>query len=131
MGKTAKKTLRRGYGYVLVLVLAYAWLGASMGAGVIALLSGMLMIYSLFVAPVWCCAENRDGGYCRDNAYGVLMGCYRRQHKWQKLHMAVRYQYWGRLCRRVLSGVGGQAASLSAVAGTVSATVALGTFVFK
>ncbi|MDN3023526.1 hypothetical protein [Streptomyces sp. S.PB5] len=33
---------------------------------------------------------NRDGRtYCRNNAYGVLMGCRNRQHRWQKIKMIV------------------------------------------
>jgi hypothetical protein len=48
----------------------------------------------------------------------------RKLHKWQKVKMAVKQQYWGKLGRRVFRSVGGQAATFSALAGMLSATVA-------
>jgi hypothetical protein len=43
----------------------------------------------LFAAPVWCGAENRSGGYCRNNATGLLLGCHLRYRRWQKLKSAM------------------------------------------
>lgn len=80
---------------------------------------------------MWCCAETRGKELCRNNAYGILMGCHLRQHKSQKLKMAFKYSSWGKLARQVLSSVGGKAATVSALAGSTSAVVALGTFAFK
>jgi hypothetical protein len=96
-----------------------------MGPGVIAILSSFVVLYTLFQAPMWCCAPTRQNEPCRNNAYGILLGCHLRQHKWQKLRMAVRTSSWGTLTSRVLSSVGGVAASLSALAGVASALVAL------
>ncbi|HEX5401030.1 MAG TPA: hypothetical protein VFX16_01865 [Pseudonocardiaceae bacterium] len=71
------KALRRSYGYLFLPVIAYAWFGTDkIGTGVIAILSAILVVYSLFQAPVWCGAETRNNELCRNNAYGVLMGCY-------------------------------------------------------
>lgn len=131
MGRSSRKSLRRSAGYILPAVIVYGWFFSSMGAAVIATLSATLVGYSLFAAPVWCCAETRAGDFCRNDAYGVLMGCHLRQHKWQKLKMVVKHELWSKLLDRPLSGIGGRAASLSALAGTVSAVVALGTFLFK
>jgi hypothetical protein len=43
--------------------------------------------YFVFWVPVWCGAANRqDGTFCRGNSHGLMMGCHRRQHKWQNRH---------------------------------------------
>jgi hypothetical protein len=102
-----------------------------MSPGVIAILSAFVVLYTLFQAPMWCCATTRGNEACRNNSYGILLGCHIRQHKWQKLKMAVRVSSWGKLASRVLSSIGGVAASLSAVAGTVSAIAALSALLFK
>lgn len=73
----------------------------------------------------------RSRELCRNNAYGILLGCHLRQHKWQKVKMAIRQQYWGKLGRRVFSSVGGQAATFSAFAGMVSACAATVTLIAK
>lgn len=119
------------WGYLLLAAVIYLWFLPSVGPGVIAALSGFVVLYSLFQAPMWCCAETRGGDLCRNNAYGILLGCHLRQHKWQKVKMAVRQQYWGRLCRRVFRSVGGQAATFSALAGMLSASVATVTLIVK
>ncbi|OZM69951.1 hypothetical protein CFN78_27785 [Amycolatopsis antarctica] len=59
------------------------------------------------------------------------MGCSIQQHKWQKLKMSVRVDMWGRLTKRVLTSIGGVAASISALAATMSAFVALGALIAK
>ena len=120
-----KKLLRQMWGYILVIVVAYGWFGTTMGPGVLASLSGVIVLYTLFQAPMWCCAPTRQNEPCRNNAYGILVGCHLRQHKWQKLRMAVRASSWGTLTGRVLSSVGGVAASLSALASVASALIAL------
>ena len=102
-----------------------------MAPGLIAPLSGLVVLYTLFQAPMWCCATTRANEPCRNNAYGLLLGCHLRQHRWQKVWMALHASSWGQLARRALAGVGGVAASLSAVAGTVSALVACAALLFK
>lgn len=129
--KSTTRLLGSLWGYLLLAAVIWLWFLPSIGPGVIAVLSGFVVLYSLFQAPMWCCAENRDGGLCRNNAYGILLGCHVRQHKWQKFKMAGRQQYWGRLGRRVFSGVGGQAATFSAFAGMLSACVATATLIAK
>ena len=132
MGKKSTKKLLAGlWGYLLLAAVIYLWFLPSIGPGVIATLSGLVVLYSLFQAPMWCCAETRGGGLCRNNAYGILLGCHLRQHKWQKIKMAVKQQYWGRLSRRVFQSVGGQAATFSALAGMLSATVATVALILK
>lgn len=113
------------WGYLLLGIVAYGWLGANMGPGVIAVLSTVVVFYTLFQAPMWCCATTRGGDPCRNNSYGILLGCHVRQHKWQKMTMAVHSSSWGRLTKRVWSSLGGAAASVSALAGVGSMIVAI------
>jgi hypothetical protein len=131
MRRSVKKTLVRLWGYLLILVIGYGWIGNKLGPGIIALLSTAVVLYCLFQAPMWCGAETRAGEFCRNNAYGILMGCHLKQHKWQKMKMAVRRQSWARLWRSLLRSVGGQAATVSALAGSMSAVVAVLALTFK
>ena len=119
------------WGYLILAVVAYGWLGAKMGPGVIAMLSALVVLYTLFQAPMWCCATTRSGEPCRNNSYGILLGCHVREHKWQKMKMAVRASRWGQLTKRALSSMSGVAASVSAVAGVASAVVALAALALK
>ena len=131
MRNATKRKLGQLWGYVLVAVVAYGWFGLDMAPGAIAALSVLVVLYTLFQAPMWCCATTRSNEPCRNNAYGLLLGCHLRQHRWQKFWMAMHASSWGQLARRALSGVGGVAASLSALAGTLSAVVALAALLFK
>ncbi|MEC3980770.1 hypothetical protein [Amycolatopsis sp. H20-H5] len=131
MKKSTKKLLRNLWGYLLLAAVACFWFVPSIGPGAVAILSALVVAYCLFQAPMWCCADIRGGGLCRNNAYGILLGCHIRQHKGQKLRMAVRQQYWGRLVKRIFSSIGGQAATFSAVAGLISASAATVTLLVK
>lgn len=125
MKSQTKKKLRQMWGYVVLGIVAYGWFGLGIGPGLIAALSGVVVLYTLFQAPMWCCAETRGGEPCRNNSYGILLGCHVRQHKWQKMKMAVHASSWTQLMKRVWSSMGGASASVSALAGVASAVVAL------
>ena len=131
MRTQTKKKIGQLWGYLVLGFIAYAWLGTSMGPGVIAAMSGLVVLYTLFQAPMWCCATTRSGDACRNNSYGILLGCHVRQHKWQKMGMAVHASTWGQLTRRVLSNISGIAASISALAGVASALIAAGALVLR
>lgn len=75
--------------------------------------------------------STRKGRFCRNNANGILLGCRLRQHKWQKLKMAFRERALSDAGRRMLSDLDGKAASLSTIAGTVSAGAATVTLLVK
>ncbi|WP_410664741.1 hypothetical protein [Amycolatopsis sp. lyj-84] len=129
--RTTKKKLASLWGYLLLTAVACFWFIPSIGLGAIAILSGFVVLYCLFQAPMWCCAETRNDKPCRNNAYGILLGCHIRQHKWQKLTMAIKQQYWSKLTKRVFSSVGGQAATFSAFAAMLSASAATMTLIVK
>ncbi|MDT0438027.1 MULTISPECIES: hypothetical protein [Streptomyces] len=82
--------------------------------------------YASFQVPVWCGAVNRDGRtYCRNNAYGVLMGCRNRQHRWQKLKMIVLRSKVGDVSRAVFPTAKEKFNAFLAVAGLLSAIAAV------
>jgi hypothetical protein len=119
------------WGYLILAVVVYGWFGAAMGPGLIALLSVLVVLYTLFQAPMWCCASTRGGEPCRNNAYGLLLGCHLRQHKWEKVKMAMSASSWGQLVKRVLSSVGGVAASVGALASVGSVVVAVAALILQ
>jgi hypothetical protein len=91
------KALRRYRGYIGLAVLVFAWVSPGIQPAVIVALSAAVTFYFLFQAPVWCGAVTRDGTLCRRNSSGLLMGCSYRQHKWQRVRMAVVPDAWRRL----------------------------------
>src|SRR5450759_5014924 len=58
-------------------------------------------LYFMFSVPAWCSAMTRQNMLCRNNAYGLLMGCHLREHRWQKLKMAIVPRAWRALMARV------------------------------
>lgn len=125
MSPRRKKGSRRYVGYLLVLVLYLGWFQLGLNTGALALLSGLTVLYALFIAPMPCCAINRNGTFCRNNAYGLLMGCWYYQHRWQTALMLVRKQSWARLGSKMFRSIAGNAATLTALAGMVSVIAAL------
>ncbi|SCD33894.1 hypothetical protein GA0115242_10345 [Streptomyces sp. SolWspMP-5a-2] len=92
----------------------------------VAALSIAVFAYASFQVPVWCGAVNRDGRtYCRNNAYGVLMGCRNRQHRWQKLKMIVLRSKVGDVSRAVFPTAKEKFNAFLAVAGLLSAIAAV------
>jgi hypothetical protein len=91
------KRLWRYWGYVLLAVIIMSWGWIRLGPIPIAIVTAAATGYFLFQAPVWCGAVNRNGTYCRENAAGLLRGCYRREHKWQKLKRTWAAHSWGRV----------------------------------
>jgi hypothetical protein len=78
------KLLRRYWGYIALALAIAGWVTHVVGYAVIAIVSLMALVYFLFQAPLTCGAEIRGGLRCRHNSHGLLMGCYIRQHKWQR-----------------------------------------------
>ena len=97
--------LKRYWGLVAFVGAVVGWVGlvagsfASSAVAVILILSVGALVYVGFRAPLHCGAIIRDGKLCRNNCYGLLMGCYLRQHKWQKLKMVFVAKAWRELNR--------------------------------
>ncbi|WP_194894623.1 hypothetical protein [Catenulispora pinisilvae] len=86
----------------------------------------MVVSYSFFRAPAWCGAPIRKkDAYCHNNAHGLLMGCHLRQHKWEKLKMAIAPKRWRELAGRCLASTQQKLAALAGVASSISTILAL------
>jgi len=127
MGRKRKKStgiIGRYFGYLILPIIAYGWASGNMSAAFILIASSLAIVYMLFAVPTWCMATTRDGLGCRRNSNGLLLGCSLREHKWQKVKMAVRTSRWGELFAKFWSNTANAAAAVSAMAGTGSAIVA-------
>jgi hypothetical protein len=124
--KSTRRAISRYWGYLLLPVLYWAWFVGELGYGPLTILSTVAGAFFLFQAKVPCCAANRDGTFCRNNAHGLLGGCHIAQHRWQNLKMLIRQSSWGRLAHGLFRRVSGGAATLSAVGSVASALIAAG-----
>lgn len=125
------KTLPKCWGYVLFVILVtgvyYGWL-SSLG---ITVLSAATVFYTMFQAPMVCAVKNSTGRspYCRNNASGLLVGCWIRQHKWQKFKLMFIPEYWRRIGREFytnpVEGLKISAAVLGGIGGVLGTTVGL------
>lgn len=119
------KTIKKYWGYVVILLIIYGWASGSFSAGALAILSGVAFLYTLFQAPVWCCAHTRGNELCRNNAGGLLRGCWIREHRWQKLKMLAKTESWRNLIGKFFSGLTGSTATFSALGTFFSGVAAL------
>ena len=117
---------------MLLLVVLGGWFYTNVGPAPLAVGSGLVVLFTLFAAPMPCCAETRvEGQYCRRNGRGLLGGCHLQSHKWQNARAIVHRQSWARVARRVFSTVSGNATAISALAGVASAIAAVITLMLK
>ena len=76
--------LQRYWGYIALALVILGWVTHAVGYAVILILSLAALAYFLVQAPLTCGAEVRTGDHCRNNSHGILLGCWIRQHKWQR-----------------------------------------------
>lgn len=114
----------RYWGYVGVIVVAVLW-SQSVGPQILIVMSALVSLYFMFQVPLWCGAETRKHQMCRRNAYGVLMGCSYRQHRWQKLKMVFVPAAWKRLNHGLWTDTKTGLASMGAILGLVSTAAGL------
>lgn len=124
MRATTKRKIAKYWGYILVVVLYFAWFHFDVSPGYLIAISLLILTYSLFQAPVPCCAQTRENELCRNNAVGLLRGCHLESHKWQNARMLADRQYWSRAASGIFSALSGKAAAVSAAAASVSAVAA-------
>ncbi|GEK00979.1 MULTISPECIES: hypothetical protein [unclassified Streptomyces] len=123
--------LKKRWGVVILLLGILAWASDAIGPGIFILVAAVAVLYFLFQAPLRCIALGRQGR-CRNNAQGLLRGCWIREHKWQGM--------------KALRGAGGEAlgpsaalmqdrqqmsATLGVAVGVISTIVACADFIFK
>ncbi|ARP71289.1 hypothetical protein LK06_016390 [Streptomyces pluripotens] len=117
--------MRLYWGCMVAAALVVAWT-QRWALPVIVALSVGVSAYVAFQVPVWCGAVNRDGQtYCRNNAYGLLMGCSKRQHRWQKIKMIVLRNKVGNVGRSVFPTAKDKFNGVLAVGGLLSAIAAV------
>jgi hypothetical protein len=78
------KLLRRYWGYIALALAVVGWVTHTLGYAAILIASILAFVYFLVQAPLTCGAEIRGEGKCRNNSHGILVGCWVRQHKWQR-----------------------------------------------
>jgi hypothetical protein len=76
--------LQRYWGYIALGLVILGWVTHTVGYVAILILSLIALVYFLVAAPLTCGAEIRTGENCRNNSRGLLVGCWIRQHKWQR-----------------------------------------------
>ena len=118
--------LLRYWGFLIFIITIAGWVTGDIVTPVLLILSVVSAGYFAFGAPLWCGAVTRDGMLCRNNCSGLLMGCHLRQHRWQKLKMAVIPRSWRELNKGLwstprtgvttLGGLGSAVSGLAAVA---------------
>lgn len=131
MRTKTKRRVARYWGYILLIALFIGWFFVHIDPIILGVLSLLIVIYTLFQAPVPCCAKTRDYEYCRNNASGLLRGCHLEAHKWQNIRIIAGGHGWSRFARGTLRRASGNAAAISALAGTTSAISAVVTLLIK
>jgi hypothetical protein len=121
-----KKSLARWWGFALVIALLAILPTRAVPAVILFGLSGLSLVWVLFLAPVWCGADTRKGQFCRNNSWGLLLGCHLRQHRWQKLQMMFVTRRWHQLNEGLWSS---PAAILATISGLITIILFLVTLV--
>jgi hypothetical protein len=117
--RRAGRFLSRYWGY-LALIVAVAGAVEHLATLAVLVLAGLAFLYLLVQAPLVCGAAGREGP-CRNNSHGILLGCWIRQHKWQRVKRLFISQRWSDVARSLLG------TAKDALA-TISALIAIGTF---
>lgn len=111
------KSLARWWGFALVVALLAALPTRAVPATLLFALSGLGLVWALFLAPVWCGAVTRRNEFCRNNSWGLLLGCHLREHRWQKFRMIFVTRRWQQLNRGLWSS---PAAVLATISGLIT-----------
>jgi hypothetical protein len=122
--KSTRRFLWRYWGYLLLILVVAGWFYTNIGPVPLGIGSALVVMFCLFLAPMPCCAETRDGHYCRRNGTGILGGCFLKSHKWQNAKALVQRQSWAKLGKHVFTTVAGNATAISALAASGSMVIA-------
>jgi len=117
--RTVQRFLSRYWGY-LALVVAVAGAIEHLATVAVLALAALAFLYLLVQAPLVCGAPGRQGP-CRNNSHGILLGCWIRQHKLQRVKRLFISQRWSDVAKSLLG-------SAKDALATISALVAIGTF---
>jgi len=120
-----KNSLARWWGFVLVVAVLAALPSRDVPAAILFVLSGLGLVWVLFLAPVWCGAVTRRHESCHNNSWGLLIGCHLREHRWQKFKMIFVNRRWQQLNKGLWSNPGAVIATVSGLIAIVGAIVAI------
>ena len=127
--KLLTRLLTRYWGYLALAIAILGFLFHGLSWAIILILSLASVGYFLLAAPVWCCAVTRTGELCRDNSKGLLLGCHRRQHRWQRLRETFT-PAGGRALMAAGKSVQGFLSMVGGVAGGITALISAGVILF-
>ncbi len=125
MGKRLGTILWRYWGYIALALAIIGWITHGLGYAVIAIVSLLALVYFLFQAPLTCTAEIRGGGQCRNNSRGLLLGCWIRQHKWQKVRDIFVTRKWQDIYQDLMGTTKDKLSTVSALISVLSIFVGL------
>lgn len=126
MAKQKSNAVWLYWGYLPFAGALLGWLNPQIGPAVIAVLAGVSVFYFFFQVPRPCRAWKRQKGErCRNNAQGLLRGCWIQEHKWQNLWMLVNYQRWRELGSNLWAGWSNAVPTLANSVAVVSGLVAM------
>jgi hypothetical protein len=120
-----RNSLARWWGFALVVAVLAALPSREVPAAVLFFLSGLGLVWVLFFAPVWCGAVTRKHEPCRNNSWGLLLGCHLREHRWQKFKMMFISRRWQQLNRGLWSSPAEILATVSGLVTIVGVVVAI------
>jgi hypothetical protein len=121
--------LTRYWGYLAIALAISGYFIHGLGWAVVLALSLAALGYFLLAAPVWCGAETRKGEWCRENSHGLLRGCHRRQHKWQRVKQTFT-PAGGRALVATSKSLGGALSTIGGVVSGVQVLIAAGVLIF-
>ena len=125
MARRKRKGLARQGGLVLVILLLISMSIGGIDPAILIGLSVALILWSLFMAPAWCgAAIRRRGEFCRNNSWGLLLGCHLREHRFQKFKLVFVQHRWSQFTRGLFSSPSAVLATVSAVFGIVVPMIA-------
>jgi hypothetical protein len=93
------RLLQRYWGYLALPLAILGWVMHAFGYALILIMSLAAPVYFLVQAPLTCGADIRNGDHCRNNSYGLLLGCWIRQHKWQRARDIFVSRKWQNVIR--------------------------------
>lgn len=120
-----KRFLRRYWGYLALALAILGWVLHAFGYAVIIIMSLLALVYFLVQAPLWCGAEIRGGGSCRNNSHGIILGCHLREHKWQRLRDIFVSRRWRKTIHELMSSPKEILATIGGLASVVSLVIAV------
>ena len=121
----SKNSLARWLGFALVVAVLAVLPSREVPAAILFVLSGLGLVWVLFFAPVWCGAETRGHKSCRNNSWGLLLGCHLREHRWQKFKMMFVNRRWQQLNRGLWSSPAEILATVSGIVTIVGVVIAI------